>query len=159
MLLIKKITKPGSEIEIAKALFNEYASELNEDLCFQHWEEELSNPLLKYGPPEGSLIMAYWENVAAGCIAIQPLKEQGLCEMKRLYVRPAYRRHGIGEELVKIILKEAIDKGYNIMVLDTLSRLTQAIKLYERYGFVHTSAYYDNPLDGVVYMEKALKES
>jgi ribosomal protein S18 acetylase RimI-like enzyme len=76
--------------------------------------------------------------------------------MKRLYVKPQLRRNKVGEELVKSLLKEAKEKGYQKMVLDTLERLHQAIKLYKRYGFQTTSAYYANPLPGVVYMEKQL---
>ncbi len=114
------------------------------------------SPLKKYGKPYGSLILAYWNNEPAGCIALQRLKEEGVCEMKRLYVTPIYRKHGIGDELIKELLKEAKKKGYKKMVLDTLKRLQPAIKRYIKHGFVNTSAYYSNPLQGVVYMEKFL---
>ena len=156
MLTVKQITQTSADLEDVKHLFSQYMQELNEDLCFQHWDEELEDPLLKYGPPKGSLLLAFWNDEPAGCIALTPLAQPGVCEMKRLFVKPEYRQHGIGEELVKIILHDAADKGFTKMVLDTLTRLGAAIRLYERYGFVNTSAYYENPLPGVVYMERGL---
>lgn len=156
MLTTQHITKPSLELEMVKHLFQQYIAELNEDLCFQHWDEEVDNPLLKYGPPHGSLVLAFWNHKPVGCIALKPLKEEGVCEMKRMYVYPAYRKHGIGERLVQMILQDAIQLGYSKMVLDTLTRLTSAISLYEKHGFVNTSAYYANPLPNVVYMEKGL---
>ena len=157
LLHIQHITQSGDEINTIKILFGDYFTELNEDLCFQHFDEEVENPLLKYGSPKGSLLLALWNNEPAGCVALQPLGKIGVCEMKRLYVKPVYRKHGIGDVLVKQILATATILGYKKMVLDTLSRLTAAIKLYEKYGFVNTSAYYDNPLPNVVYMEKRLE--
>jgi putative acetyltransferase len=156
MLTIQYIDKNGEEMDIVKKLFVEYADALNENLCFQSFDEELENPLKKYGGPKGCLLLAYWNSEPSGCIALQPLLHEGVCEMKRLYVRPKFRGQGIGEELIKILLKEAAKKGYKKMVLDTLERLQSAIRLYTKYGFVNTSAYYENPLDNVVYMEKDL---
>jgi ribosomal protein S18 acetylase RimI-like enzyme len=125
-------------------------------LCFQSFDEELENPLKKYGEPKGCLLLAFWNNEAAGCIALQPLKQKGVCEMKRLFVRNEYRNKGIGDELINELLKEATKKGYQKMVLDTLERLQPARRLYIKYGFVNTSPYYENPLADVVYMEKSL---
>lgn len=143
-------------MDIIRELFWEYSNGLNENLCFQSFEDELQNPLKKYGEPKGCLLLACWNNEPAGCIALQPLQQEAVCEMKRLYVRPQYRRQGIGDELIKVLLEEAVKKGYKKMVLDTLERLQPAIKLYSKYGFVNTSAYYENPLENVVYMEKVL---
>jgi len=157
MLTIHQIITESDELNFIRTLFSEYSDELQEDLCFQSFDEELQNPLKKYGEPNGCLLLAYWNNEAAGCIALQPLQQQGVCEMKRLYVRPAYRKHKIGEELVKALLLKAVEKGYQKMLLDTLERLQPAIKLYAKYGFVNTSAYYQNPLPNVVYMEKVLQ--
>ena len=161
MLSIVKVQAEGPGVEAALVLFKEYFDELNENLCFQKFDEELKNPLKKYGEPYGALFVAYHNEDAAGCIALQPIKpptreEFLVCEMKRLYVRPSYRRQKIGDELVKVLLNEAAAKGYKKMVLDTLDRLQAAIALYHRYGFLNTSAYYANPLPGVVYMEKLL---
>jgi putative acetyltransferase len=156
MLSIQFIQENSQKIDIVRNLFLEYSKSLNENLCFQSFDEELENPLKKYGEPHGCLLIAYWNDEPAGCIALQPLKPDGVCEMKRLYVRDNYRRLGIADELVKALLREATKKGYKKMVLDTLERLAPAINLYVRYGFVNTSAYYENPLPNVVYMEKML---
>lgn len=157
MLSIHYINKNDEDINVVRKLFVEYSKELNENLCFQSFDEELENPLKKYGEPEGCLILAYWNNDPAGCIALQPLAAEGVCEMKRLYVRPQCRKLGIADELVKILLKEATNKGYKKMVLDTLQKLQPAIRLYTKFGFVNTSAYYKNPLPDVVYMERELQ--
>jgi putative acetyltransferase len=156
MVTLKHITTNNAELETARHLFKEYSEELGVDLCFQSFEEELKDPLKKYGPPQGSLILAYWNDLPVGTVALQALEEPGCCEMKRLYVQPAYRKYGIGEALVKAILVDARQLGYTNMKLDTLERLKAAITLYLKYGFSITTAYYHNPLPEVVYMEKLL---
>lgn len=143
-------------MDTVRKLFREYSEGLNENLCFQRFDDELQDPLKKYGEPKGCLLLAYFNDEPAGCIALQPLKQPGVCEMKRLYVRNRFRKRGIGDTLVKMLLEEAKEKGYEKMVLDTLERLEAAISLYAKHGFVNTSAYYENPLVGVVYMEKEL---
>lgn len=155
MTRLHLITTPEPALEQAKQLFREYAEELAVDLCFQSFDAELSDPLKKYGPPNGALFIAYHNDEPAGCIALQWL-EPGVCEMKRLFVRPAYRQYGIGRVLIEALLQKAKDMQYQTMKLDTLHRLQAAIALYHRYGFVETTAYYTNPLPGVVYMEKPL---
>lgn len=139
-----------------RTLFRAYEQELDENLCFQSFEEELKDPLKKYGPPRGVLYMATWNNEMAGCIALLPMKEDAVCEMKRLYVKPKFRKHKIGKALVDQLLQDAERLGYKKMKLDTLQKLQPAIGLYKKYGFVETTAYYENPLQGVVYMEKQL---
>jgi putative acetyltransferase len=156
MLRLEHIRDDHSLIPLIKTLFSEYASELGEDLCFQSFDEELANPFKKYGSPYGALIIAYWNDEPEGCIALQKVSGDSVCEMKRLYVRPAYRKYRIGQALVTALLEEATNLGYRSMVLDTLERLQPAIKLYQKYGFTETTAYYDNPLPGVVYMEKVI---
>ena len=155
-MTIESVESAGDRLDDARDLFKAYAAELNENFCFQSFDEELSDPLKKYGGPQGSLFLAYEGAVAIGCIALQPLKQQGVCEMKRLYVVPAYRAAGVAAQLVDILLQSAKEKGYTKMVLDTLQRLQPAIRLYQKFGFVNTSAYYNNPLPTVVYMEKLL---
>lgn len=155
MLTLKHITHENADLETARHLFNEYAAELGVDLCFQSFDEELKNPLKKYGAPKGSLLLALWNEEAVGTVALQEI-EQGVCEMKRLYVQAPYRKFGIGEQLVIAILNDAKELGYQVMKLDTLERLKAAIRLYLKYGFVITTAYYENPLPEVVYMEKPL---
>ncbi|RTL57589.1 MAG: GNAT family N-acetyltransferase [Sphingobacteriales bacterium] len=156
MLQLVNITEEGDDLDAIRHLFKEYEQELNENLCFQSFEKELNNPLYKYGPPKGVLYLAKWNNETAGCIALTPMNEEGVCEMKRLYVRPAYRKHKIGKALVEQLLKDAIAAGYTKMKLDTLGKLQTAIQLYKNYGFKETGAYYNNPLSNVVYMEKEL---
>lgn len=158
MLSIHHIEHPFQKLDSVRDLFAEYAEELGVDLDFQKFEEELKDPLQKYGPPDGSLLVAYWYNEPAGCIALQALpNDEGICEMKRLYVRPQYREHGIGDDLIKKLITEGSRKGYRKMVLDTLMKLKEAIRLYEMNGFETTSAYYLNPLPEVVYMERNLE--
>jgi GNAT superfamily N-acetyltransferase len=153
MLSIKHITQHDADLETARHLFKEYADELAVDLCFQSFDEELQNPLKKYGAPSGSLIMAFWNGEPVGTVALQALEEEGVCEMKRLFVQSPFRKFGIGEALVKAILIEAQKLGYAKMKLDTLERLKPAIALYLKHGFIITTAYYHNPLSEVVYME------
>jgi len=161
MLSIKRIEKDGADLEKALLLFKEYFEELNENLSFQNTGEELENPLKKYGAPHGSLFIACLDGEVVGCIVLQRLTLPGtsagaVCEMKRLYVKPPFRRHKVGAGLVNVLLEDAAAKGYHRMVLDTLERLQPAIRLYHYYGFQKTSSYYENPLPGVVYMEKWL---
>jgi len=154
MLRIQKISPHSAALETVRQLFLEYADELQENLCFQSFDAEVKDPMKKYGPSKGALFVAYWNEVPAGCIALQALKEEGVCEMKRLYVKPAFRKYGIGRALVEQLLEASHELQYTSMRLDTLERLQPAIKLYEQYGFKVINAYYENPLPGVVYMER-----
>ena len=171
MLRIQQITTEGLELNACIVLFQEYANELNEDLCFQSFDKELENPLKKYGLPSGALLLAYWNNEPVGCVALTNITDAATshqpniptthisttlrtCEMKRLYVQPAYRKFKIGEALVDAILLAAVDRDYQVMKLDTLKKLQSAIQLYLKKGFTITNAYYQNPLPNVVYMEK-----
>jgi len=157
MLRIKHIIVEGKELDIIRDLFREYEKELNEDICFQSFEEELKNPLKKYGPPAGDLILAYWDDEIAGCIALTKMKESGACEMKRLYVKPIFRKNKIGKVLVEELLNSAKERDYKKMRLDTFLKLQAAVHLYQQFGFQNISPYYNNPLPGVVYMEKELQ--
>lgn len=154
MIRLEHITEANAELETVRQLFLDYQQELNADLCFQSFEAELKDPLKKYGPTTGSLLLAYYQDQPAGCIALQPLPEAGVCEMKRLYVVPSFRKFGIGRKLVQAILDDAKALGYHTMKLDTLDRLQPAIQLYKAFGFTDASAYYANPLEGVVYMQR-----
>ena len=156
MLQIKHITEEGNELDIVRQLFRDYEKELDEDICFQSFEAELKEPLKKYGPPSGDLLLAYRNGEVAGCIALTGMNEKGFCEMKRLYVKTEFRKNKIGKLLVENLLASAKEKGYSTMRLDTLIKLQPAIRLYEHYGFRNIVAYYHNPLPGVVYMEKTL---
>lgn len=158
MLQIVLIGEENSALDIIRDLFRAYEQELGENLCFQRFEEELKDPLKKYGPPAGALLLAYWNNEPAGCIAFTPMPQGATCEMKRLYVKPAYRKYGIGKQLVQQLMELAVERGYTTMRLDTLEKLQSAIRLYEQLGFNRITAYYNNPLPAVVYMEKKLND-
>lgn len=156
MLQIVLIGEESPALDNIRALFREYEQELGENLCFQSFEAELKDPLKKYGPPAGVLLLAYWKQEVAGCIAFTPMAAPTTCEMKRLYVRPTFRKYGIGRKLAEALLKRAAQQGYATMKLDTLEKLQAAIRLYEQLGFKKTTAYYHNPLPNVIYMEKKL---
>ena len=156
MIEIVQVVEEGGQLEQVRQLFQAYAQELGEDLCFQGFEAELADPLKKYGPPAGALYIAILGEEVAGCIALLPLAGPGTCEMKRLYVRPHLRRNKIGDLLVARLLLHARQLQYHTMKLDTLARLKPALALYNAFGFQQTTAYYSNPLPGVVYMEKNL---
>lgn len=156
MIKIVEVLAEGHELELIRGLFAKYEKELDADLQFQRFKEELENPLKKYGKPAGVLLLAYWNNEVAGCIALAPLKEPDVCEMKRLYVRPEYRAHGVGRVLAEELLMYAARGGYKKMRLDTFRKLTSAIRLYEKLGFYYTEPYYFNPYPETVFMEKKL---
>ncbi len=155
MLTIQSITAEGEELNMIRELFTEYQKELDENLCFQSFDDEVRDPLKKYASPTGVLLLAYWNNAVAGCIALKDIGD-GFCEMKRLYVKPSFRKHKIGEALTRYLIEAAKNIGYNSMKLDTLQKLQPAIHLYKKLGFEETTAYYPNPISGVVYMEKTL---
>jgi len=144
------------EIEEARRLFREYESWLGLDLCFQGFEQELSDLPGKYVPPDGRLLLAKLDDDVAGCIAMRKL-EDGVCEMKRLFVRDAFRGHRIGDKLITRLIEEARAENYRAMRLDTFPpKMGKAVSLYESHGFRPIPAYYDNPHEGVLYMELEL---
>jgi putative acetyltransferase len=144
-----------AEMPAVRKLFQEYADWLGVDLCFQGFAEELANLPGIYSRPRGFIYLVRDKDENAGCIALKPLNENE-CEMKRLYVRDAYRGQGLGRKLVQLCLDEAKKIGYRRMKLDTLQRMQPAIRLYESFGFSQTGAYYENPEADVVYMEREL---
>lgn len=146
------------EVLMVRCLFEEYAASLGIDLCFQGFEQELAGLPGSYAPPQGRLLLAWEGGQTAGCIALRPL-EPGSCEMKRLYVRPAFRGHGIGRVLVDRIIQAARQAGYRLMRLDTLPSMTAALALYRRLGFREIAPYYENPVEGAVFLELQLDRS
>lgn len=152
-------------LEQVRALFREYTDELAADLCFQGFEQELASLPGKYSPPGGILLLATVRGEPVGCGAVRPLfleqqfadPEATVCEMKRLYVRPDFRRKGIGRLIAERLVAFGRDAGYDRMLLDTLDRLTPALTMYQDLGFVEVPAYYSNPLPGVVYLGIDLK--
>jgi len=143
-------------IEQTRALFLEYAASLGFSLCFQSFDEELKSLPGAYAAPSGRLFLAQYEQQAAGCVALRKL-EAKICEMKRLYVRPAYRGKGLGRILVERVIAEARAIGYERMRLDTVaSSMQDAVELYRRMGFKEIPPYRENPIEGALYMELLL---
>ncbi len=143
-------------IEQARQLFLEYAESLGFSLCFQSFDEELKSLPGAYAAPSGRLLLAQCEQQAAGCVGLRML-ENHICEMKRLYVRPAYRGQGLGRILVERVIAEARAIGYERMRLDTIaSSMQDAIALYRKMGFKEIAPYRDNPIAGALYMELLL---
>ena len=145
-------------IETARELFLEYERAIGIDLCFQNFSAEVSNLPGEYAPPGGRLFICLVEGSVAGCVALRKIDGQ-ICEMKRLYVRPAYRGQHLGRLLAERVIHEAQTLGYLAMRLDTLPAMTEAITLYRSLGFRPTEAYRINPHPGAIYMELSVLSS
>jgi GNAT superfamily N-acetyltransferase len=139
------------QIGEVRALFDEYHRQLGVDLCFQDFERELAGLPGDYTPPAGRLLLALVDDAPAGCIALRPLPANA-CEMKRLYVRPAYQGSGLGRALVEKVIALARGAGYGEMFLDTLPSMEAAQRLYARLGFRDTDPYRVNPVAGSRFM-------
>jgi ribosomal protein S18 acetylase RimI-like enzyme len=143
-------------VPLARTLFKEYASWLGEDdLRFQGFQAELATLPGQYAPPSGALLVAWFDEQPAGCVALRPL-EPRICEMKRLWVSEPFRRLGLGERLVRNIVTRAKRAGYERMRLDTLGHMQRARALYAAAGFREIHAYYASPLRDFIYLEKRL---
>ena len=147
------------DIEHARALFREYETGTGISLCFQNFDRELKNLPGDYAPPDGRLLLATEEDQLAGCIALRKIGP-GICEMKRLFVRPAFRGRRLGKILVASVIDEARKRGYTHMRLDTIpGPMDSAIALYRAIGFVEIEAYCENPVEGAKFMELDLHKS
>ncbi len=152
------IAQAQSQPEIAQAreLFLEYAKSLGFSLCFQNFDQELAGLPGDYAPPDGRLLLATSANAVAGCVALHKLQPE-ICEMKRLYLRPAFRGTGLGRTLAEYIIAEARKIGYKFMRLDTVQPVMKdAVALYRRLGFYEIRPYRVNPMPGTLYMELQL---
>ncbi|WP_289001972.1 GNAT family N-acetyltransferase [uncultured Megasphaera sp.] len=149
-----KIIDGTERLAEIKELIIEYTDSLHMDLGFQHLSEELDHLDTHYVYPYGRLLAAVCEDgTLVGCVAYHR-RDGRSCEMKRLYVRPAWRHRGAGQKLVAAIMEQARADGYREMVLDSFTDTMQsAIRMYEAAGFHETDAYYDNPMPNVIYMK------
>ena len=154
MIRLAQAKFPADESAV-RELFLEYAASLPFSLRFQNWEHELANLAEGYGPPEGSLILAFEEDAPAGCVALRRYGES-VCEMKRLYLRSGYRGQKLGKRLAQAIVAEARKLKYQRMVLDTVPQMSEAIALYRDLGFREIPPYRFNPVPGALYFEITL---
>lgn len=153
---IKPATDDG-DIDAVRRLLREYLAYLDADLSFQDIDAELADLPGKYAPPDGALFLASAArgldaSVPTGCVALRDLGD-GVCEMKRLFVRPECRGSGLGRTLALRIIREARSLGYRKMRLDTLERLKEAVELYRVLGFKTIPPYCENPLPGALFWE------
>ncbi len=153
-----EIVEANTEELIAKAkvLFQEYAESLGFDLCFQNFNQEMNNFPGQYSPPKGRLYLAYSEKQPIGCVGLREFGK-GICEMKRLYVRPDFRGKKVGKLLAEAVINAAKHIGYEYMRLDTLPSMRSANILYKSLGFRQIEPYRLNPIEGAIYLELNLK--
>jgi ribosomal protein S18 acetylase RimI-like enzyme len=145
-----------AQIAQARELFLEYAQSLGFSLCFQNFDKELATLPGDYAPPDGRLLLAEYEGKVVGCVALHQL-EPGICEMKRLYLRPTARGKGLGRILADRIIVEGRQIGYRRMRLDTVEPVMKdAVAMYRKLGFKKIEPYCANPMAGVIYMELQL---
>ena len=147
------------ELAVLREIFLEYARGLEVDLCFQDFDKELASVPGDYAPRRGDLLMALVDGKLAGCCALRPLDAAdypNAAEMKRLYVRPAFRTLGLGRELAEAMLAIARQGGYSSVLLDTLDDMEAARALYEDLGFKDIPPYYHNPIPGAHYLKAQL---
>lgn len=152
--VVADVARRPDLLPAARALFTEYQQAIGVDLCFQGFAEELRELPGAYAPPRGRLFVALAPDPVA-CVALRPLSDD-TAEMKRLYVRPAARHHGLGRQLATLAVEEARAAGYARLRLDTLDTMIPAITLYRSLGFLPTAPYRPNPLPGPLFFELAL---
>lgn len=146
-------------LQLAREIFREYADSLHVDLCFQDFDAELAALPGDYAPPGGALLLAFADDALAGCGALRPLPDvdhANACEMKRLFVRRAFRRFGLGRVLAQALIDNAAGAGYSSMLLDTLDEMESARALYANLGFEEVAPYYFNPIPGAHYLKVSL---
>jgi putative acetyltransferase len=144
------------QLQAAQTLFREYAQALGVDLCFQNFDAELAALPGEYADPSGVLLVAWADGMPAGCVALRALPGvdyANACEMKRLFVRPAYRRLGLGRLLAVQLLNHAAQLGYSHLLLDTLDDMEAAREMYASLGFEDIPPYYFNPIPGAHYLK------
>ncbi len=146
-------------LNATRAIFREYAAQLGVDLCFQNFDAELADLPGEYAGPRGALLLATVDGEVAGCGALRALADAdyaNACEMKRLYVRPAFRRFGLGRLLAQALMDRGLQAGYSNLLLDTLDDMEAARGLYAGLGFEEIAPYYYNPIPGAHYLKASL---
>jgi putative acetyltransferase len=157
MISILPATTP-EQIAQVRALFLDYAASLKFDLGFQGFERELAELPGDYAPPKGRLLLAYLNHEAVGCAALHEQSGE-IGEMKRLYVKPSARGHGIGRRLSEEIIRAAAEIGYTRIRLDTIAdQMQEAVAMYRKQGFVDIPPYRHNPIAGALYMELCIND-
>jgi len=151
-----KVAETPQEFEEGRSLFEQYALFIGIDLSFQNFADELNTIDKQYNKPEGTLLIAYDESKAVGCVALRKWDSE-TAELKRMFVMQEYQGHKIGQRLLQQILDIAQELKYKKVRLDTLSTMKPALTLYRLYGFYEIPAYRFNPMEGTVYMEKILE--
>ena len=154
-----ELANTADALHDASLLFSEYANSLGIDLSFQNFDEELAQLPGEYAAPRGALLVAYIDGTPAGCCALRPLDNSdypNAAEMKRLYVRKAFRGFGLGRELAEATLDAARQIGYDHVLLDTLDEMESARALYTELGFEEIPPYYHNPIAGAHYLKVSL---
>lgn len=146
-----------ADVATARALFEEYQQSLGFSLCFQNFDAELETLPGAYAAPDGRLLLAFSGDAPAGCVALRKIGED-FCEMKRLWVRPAFRGTGLGRRLAETLFAEARAMGYRAMRLDTLPSMQAAQALYLSLGFRDIPPYNDHPIEGTRFMEAILPQ-
>ncbi len=155
-VVIAAATLPG-DLAAARALILEYQASLGVDLAYQHFADEIASLATMYGPPQGALYLATLDDTPAGCVGMRPFTpEPGCCEMKRLYVMPAARGHGLGRRLALQSMAAARALGYTRMRLDTLPTMQDAQRLYVALGFRDIPPYRHSPVPGTRFLEADL---
>ncbi len=154
MIRLEEATTPA-DLDLVRTLWREYQGAIGVDLCFQGFERELETLPGAYARPGGRILLAREGNAPAGCGALRPLGP-GIAELKRMWVRPAFRGRKLGRLVAEALLEAARSEGYRAVRLDTLGTMREARALYRSLGFREIPAYYGNPLPDVVYMELSL---
>jgi putative acetyltransferase len=158
--VIELLTPATPELlDATRAIFREYAAQLGVDLCFQNFDAEVAGLPGEYSMPRGALLLAMVDGEVAACGALRPVNDvdyPNACEMKRLYVRPAFRRFGLGRLLAQALMDRGIQAGYSALLLDTLDDMEAARGLYASLGFEEIAPYYFNPIPGAHYLKANL---
>lgn len=158
-MVVLRAVEGADDLQATRIIFQEYADSLGIDLCFQDFERELATLPGDYAAPRGALLLAEVDGAVAGCVALRPLDSSdyaNAAEMKRLYVRKAFRGFGLGRQLAEATLDAARMAGYDCVLLDTLDDMEAARALYEDLGFEAIEPYYHNPIAGAHYLKVEL---